>query len=140
MAAYGLCVDDASRILLCRIAPGLWSGVGAWTLPGGGLEFGEHPRDAAVRELHEETGLIGRIEAIAGVESISGVWTRPDGYVENFHAIRIVYRMTITGGELTNEIGGSTDLCAWLTREEAERMPLVDLGEYGVRLAFDPPG
>ena len=28
-----------------------------WTLPGGGLEAGETPAEAAVREVHEETGL-----------------------------------------------------------------------------------
>ena len=28
-----------------------------WTLPGGGIDFGEHPDDAVVREVYEETGL-----------------------------------------------------------------------------------
>lgn len=30
---------------------------GAWQLPQGGLEEGEHPRDCVLRELEEETGL-----------------------------------------------------------------------------------
>jgi len=32
-----------------------------WTLPGGGLESGESPADAAVREMLEETGIRVRI-------------------------------------------------------------------------------
>jgi len=67
---------------------------------------------------------------------VAGAWTRPDGVRENFHAIRIVYRVALTGGELRPEVGGSTDLCAWLTRDEVAAVPLVDLGEYGARLAF----
>src|ERR1700675_729791 len=56
VAAYALCVED-DRLLMCRLAPGEWTLVGHWTLPGGGLAFGESPPDAALRELDEETGL-----------------------------------------------------------------------------------
>lgn len=35
--------------------------VNSWCLPGGFIEFGEDPREATLRELEEETNLIGKI-------------------------------------------------------------------------------
>jgi ADP-ribose pyrophosphatase YjhB (NUDIX family) len=139
VSAYALCRDD-DRVLLCRIAPGYWSGVGSWTLPGGGLEFGESPRDGVIRELAEETGLDGVIEALVEVFDWASDWIHPrDAVDEAFHAIQIVYRVRITGGALRNEPDGSTDVAAWFTRAEAEALPLVELAQAGVRLAFGDP-
>jgi hypothetical protein len=60
-----------------------------------------------------------------------------DGVDEAFHAIRLVYRVDVTGGELRDEVEGSTDRARWLTRDEARALPLVDLAETGLRLAFE---
>ena len=136
IGAYALCVDDG-RILLTRIAPGYWSGIGEWTLPGGGLDFGEDPRDGALRELTEETGLRGEILEIADVLSWSDRWRHPrDGADEAFHGLQIVYRVLIVGGELRPELHGSTDEAAWFTRAEAADLPLVALARAAVRMAF----
>lgn len=136
IGAYALCVDDG-RILLTRIAPGHWSGVGEWTLPGGGLDFGEDPRDGALRELTEETGLRGEIIEIADVLSWSDRWRHPrDGVDEAFHGLQVIYRVRIVGGELRPEVDGSTDEAAWFTRDEAADLPLVDLARAAVRMAF----
>jgi 8-oxo-dGTP diphosphatase len=129
---------EAQRILLCRIAPGHWSGVGEWTLPGGGLDFGEAPSAGALRELAEETGLIAEIVELAEVLSWTGRWQHPgDGVDEAYHGIQIVYRARIVGGALRPEVDGSTDLAAWFTRREATALPMVELAQHGVRLAFD---
>jgi 8-oxo-dGTP diphosphatase len=136
VAAYALCTDD-DRLLLCRLAPGEWSFVGHWTLPGGGLEFGEAPADAALRELVEETGLHGEITGLVGVLSWSKRWVHPrDGADEAYHAIQIVYRVRLTGGKLRDELTGSTDAARWFRRDELGDLPLVDLARDGVRLAF----
>jgi phosphohistidine phosphatase SixA/ADP-ribose pyrophosphatase YjhB (NUDIX family) len=136
ISAYALCIEEG-RILLVRIAEGYWSGVGQWTLPGGGLDFGESPRDGALRELTEETGLSGAIEGLADVLSWSGRWTHPrDGADEAFHGLQIVYRVRLTGGELSDEVEGSTDQARWFTRDEAMALPLVELAAEGVRLGF----
>lgn len=123
VAAYTI-ARDADRILLVRVAPG-YTAVGKWTLPGGGLNFGEHPADAALRELTEETGLTGTITGLELVDS----WARPAD-PENgtaWHAIRIVYRVDITGGTLRDELDESTDMAAWHSLDEARKLPLTEL-------------
>lgn len=72
LAAYGVISRD-ERVLLCRVAAG-YLGAGRWTLPGGGLEFGEAPEAAAVRELEEETGLVARVSGSPEVSSETGTW------------------------------------------------------------------
>ncbi len=52
------------RVLLALRA--LQPAAGAWTVPGGFCEAGEHPRAACERELREETGLRGRAVAYLG--------------------------------------------------------------------------
>ena len=65
----------------------------------------------AIRELEEETGLDGEIEAIAGV--FSHVYRRST-FAEgaDLHFIGIVYHVRIVGGELRDEVDGTTDTCA----------------------------
>ena len=57
--------DDAGRLLLFRyrdreaLDPRHPDLVDYWCLPGGGIEHGETPEAAALREVEEETGLAG---------------------------------------------------------------------------------
>jgi len=138
VSAYALCADE-DRILLCHIRPGFFASAdGDWTLPGGGLDFGESPREAALRELAEETGLIGEIESLVDVLSaLTDFAEARDGSEVEHHAIQIVYRVRIVSGELRNEPDGSTDTAAWVSRSDAAALPLVELAAKGIRLAFE---
>ncbi len=134
VAAYNVCVDASDRLLLCRLSD-ITEAPGAWTLPGGGVEFGEHPETAAIRELREETGLTGHIEELLAVDSMHRP-VRAGEHVAEYHSIRIIYRTTVERGEVVHEVGNSTDRAAWWSREELVTLPLVATGELGVRLAY----
>ena len=131
VAAYALCVDDEDRILLCRVSAD-YLDAGDWMLPGGGVDFGEHPAAAAIRELAEETGLIGEVLELAFIDSIVSPG-RPERGLGPFHGVRIVYRVAITGGELRDELDESTDRAAWVARRDATSLPLVDLTEAALK-------
>jgi 8-oxo-dGTP pyrophosphatase MutT (NUDIX family) len=63
-------LDDASGVacfVLTRRARGLGSHAGQWALPGGRLEAGESPADAALRELAEEVGLRLPVSSVLGL-------------------------------------------------------------------------
>jgi ADP-ribose pyrophosphatase YjhB (NUDIX family) len=131
VAAYALVRDGEGRILLCRIAPSVVAGE-VWTLPGGGLEFGEQPDAAVLRELAEEAGYQGEIVALADVYSRTFPDSDEGGRLQ---AIRIVYRVQIMGGELRDEVDGTTDTCAWFTLENARSLRLGDLAKRALAIA-----
>lgn len=134
VAAYALCRDEAGQILLVRYAPYIVD-TGLWTLPGGGLEFGESPAAAVLRELTEETGLTGEVDAL--IDVVDRVLDASDG--ARLHSIRLVYRVRITGGELRDEVDGSTDRCAWFEVEEARRLHLDGLASHVLATWVDGP-
>ena len=128
VAAYGLLIEN-DTILLCRISDQLPHHHGKWTLPGGGIEFGETPETAVIREFEEETGLRVQIEQLENVDSV--VVETSDTI---FHSIRIIYSVSLIGGSLRNEQNGTTDLCQWW---HATSLPdMVDLAITGTSIAF----
>ncbi len=69
-ASVALCVltpPGGDTLLLTRRASSLRSHAGQWALPGGRRDPGESARGAALRELHEETGLLLDCDAVLGV-------------------------------------------------------------------------
>jgi 8-oxo-dGTP diphosphatase len=62
----------------------------AWSLPGGYLESGEHPRESLEREIKEESGLVVSID--------DSLKTRTD---RNFARLDLCYTGVLIGGEFT---------------------------------------
>ncbi|MCX2730437.1 NUDIX domain-containing protein [Saccharopolyspora sp. NFXS83] len=95
LAAYAVCADDG-RVLLVRCAEP--NGEHTWSLPGGGVEHGEDPFDAVVREVAEETGYDAVAESLLGVGS--RVIPAAERWVpgqEPHQNVGVFYRVRITG-------------------------------------------
>jgi 8-oxo-dGTP diphosphatase len=134
VGAYGICRDAAGRVLLARNSD-LSEFPGQWTLPGGGVEQGEHPDDAVVREFAEETGLSVRIDRLRA--ATADVVRLSPGPLE--HTDRLVYDVTIVGGSLRSESDGTTDLVEWISKSNLERLPLMPFTAHLLGLADSPP-
>lgn len=131
VAAYAV-ISDGGRVLLAH-----WNehGRSGWTLPGGGLEPGEDPADAAVREVQEETGYDAELDGLIGVNSHVIPTDQRNTGRGPLQALRIVYRAHIAGGSLRNEVGGSTDEASWFDLSEISSLRRVSLVDVGLRFA-----
>ncbi len=128
MRSYGILVDDG-RVVLVRSSnphhdPPLW-----W-LPGGGIDFGEAPEEALIREFAEETGLIVNDPRLVGVTSDER--RRDNG--ERLHTVRILYTVRLTGGSLRDEADGTTDLARWFQLDEVSDINLADYARRALEL------
>ncbi|MBQ1071984.1 NUDIX domain-containing protein [Micromonospora sp. C31] len=128
--AYGLVTDPAGRVLLTMIADG-YPGAGRWHLPGGGTDHGEQPASALLRELVEESGQLGRVVELVGVDNLHNpAALGPEGYPIDWHGVRVVYRVAVdapTEPRVTELAGGSTAHAAWFTPERLAGLPLTEI-------------
>jgi 8-oxo-dGTP diphosphatase len=120
IAAYAVATDPQGRVLLVRASTR--SGTpGVWSLPGGAVDHGEDPNHTVVRETAAETGLSVAVTGLRDV--LADMRSLPHRGV-TIHTDRLVYEVSIRGGNLIDRVGQPTDLARWHTLEEAERLRL----------------
>lgn len=120
LAVYAV-VRRGGDVLLTRISA-RGAHPGAWTLPGGGLDHGEAPRDAVVREVREECGIEVVVGDLLDVHDTHFQGTAPSGRFEDFHGVHLVFRGTVAAETEPHvvETDGTTDAVAWVPVADVE--------------------
>ena len=117
VAAYALVLrgtDTEQEVLLTRLSTRA-AHPGRWTLPGGGIDHGEHPSLALAREVEEECGLACEVGALVGVHDTHFAGNAPSGRLEDYHGVHLIHAATVADGEpYVREVDGTTDAAAWV--------------------------
>ena len=127
-------------VLLSRLAPSV-SEIEMWTLPGGGIDFGEHPDDAVVREVHEETGLeceLGRPIWIGSAHRVVDRESEPAA----MHSVRIVYDAWVAADApepRVVEVDGSTMDARWVSLVDVDSGAVPTVPMVGEALVHHRP-
>jgi len=111
-------MDRNGRILLVkrRFEPGK----GLWSIPGGLVELGETIREAALRELEEETGVKADITRILDVVDVI---VRDDDVIK-YHYVIVVFEAVNPSGE-AKQYSDECMKIGWFSLDEALSMELT---------------
>jgi 8-oxo-dGTP pyrophosphatase MutT (NUDIX family) len=123
--------DGQGRILLGR-----FPGHSDWTIPGGVIDPGEQPADAAARECFEETGIVAVPQAISSV-AVSPVVTHANGDLTQH--LDIVFRCQAAGGE-PHPRDGELAEAGWFEAGELPEMRDYSRGLLDTALRGGAPG
>jgi ADP-ribose pyrophosphatase YjhB (NUDIX family) len=115
VSGVSVCVVKDDKVLLAK--RGNPNGYGLWSFPGGHVEQGEPLRDAALRELAEETGI--NAEIVKLLDTIDIIHRDPSGEVEA-HFILSVFLGCWIGGEAVADSDASD--VRWVTAAEATQL------------------
>ncbi len=119
IAAYGIALRG-DEVLLVR-SSNQSKLAGTWFLPGGGIDWGETPEDAVVREFREETGLEASCGELLDVSSAINIFAD-----ESLHTVRIIYLVNAAEGDLQVEANGTTDAVEWVPLDRVSELKLAD--------------
>jgi len=116
-AAYA--VVTSRRGLLATEYSGRTAVTGRWGMPGGGLDDHEPPTSAVLREVAEETSQEIILGELIKVQTSHWVGRSPYGTIEDFHAVRLIYRASCPHptNPVVQDQGGTTESARWVPLE-----------------------
>ena len=113
----GYAVVLSAQGLLATEFSGSTAIAGRWGMPGGGLDDDEQPEAAVLREVMEETSQTITLGELTKVHSSHWIGRNPRGEVEDFHAVRLIYRARceMPTDPVVLDSGGTTRSARWVS-------------------------
>ena len=140
LGVYGLLIKD-DKILLIKKKTGPYDG--KLDLPGGSIEFNEHPVDTLKREFMEETGIDITKYELFDADSATPIWYYQDEII-NVHHIGIFYKILEYKNEIKKHIkideinddslGAEFYDIASLTKDKLSDIAILELEKLGYNL------
>ena len=133
LVGVGAIIIENHRVVLVKRAhPPLQA---QWSIPGGVLEVGEMVREAAVREAHEETGLVVEPGELLGV--YDRVLRNAEQRVQ-YHYVLIDFLCRRVAGDLAAASDAAE--VRWFTRKELPGLKLAEDTLDVIRKGFEQLG
>lgn len=119
VAATVVLLRPALEVYLVRRAASMVFASGVYAFPGGGLKPLEDVREAAVRELMEETGVLLTVDALVPWSR----WITPEFEPRRFDAY--FFLAALPRSQSAAVVGGEADHGLWLPPASALSLPLL---------------
>jgi 8-oxo-dGTP pyrophosphatase MutT (NUDIX family) len=123
-------IDMSGRVLLVQGMWKLWYDDTGWSLPGGGIDRGESPAQAAARELGEELGLV---LTSADLEPVTRQRLGDYGIGGTVYLFSLKVRDKVAIAPRAHEIVAA----GWYTADELRSLPLKPDARCALRLLAD---
>ena len=117
-------VTNSDKVLLIRRSDGRESILGKYELPGGRVDDGEQPEDAAKRYLASDVGVSGEVSP-----HLEDAFTYIDRDNRELQYVVIVYRVVIGNKQRSIKLGGHYDKYVWYTPGKIESDSITDISQ-----------
>ncbi len=126
-AAYGIVFKNDAVLLSPQFDPGMYD------LPGGGLDVGELPEEALIREVKEETGLLVHKPQLIACESDYFTFRRQKGVY--YQTLGLYYLCDLEGGTLSTDGFDEFEqnyarLAEWVPMKELARIKIANSKDF----------
>ena len=112
VVAKVILINSQNEIAMAKVKRGFFSG--HWTLPGGFVDYAEHPVEGAVREVKEELGVSVEIDENDIVQIAERIFTS-----EGIQFLSFTYKCYIEGDVQFNPKADEIEEAGWFSMQQA---------------------